>query len=93
MEFVEYKKQRQKADELAEQNIQADAELSENKAVIKTVEKRTAKLTEIDSIETGKTVFGGKVMVLQEDWGNVTILAKSVMTRRFGENFQNLSIV
>lgn len=34
------------------------------------------KLAEIDSIETGKTVFGGKVTVSQEDWQNVTDLAR-----------------
>ena len=80
LEVAEYKEQRQKADELAEQNIQADAELSEKKAAIKAVEKKTAKLTEIDNIETGKTVFGGKVTVSQEDWENVTTLAKKEVT-------------
>ena len=80
LEVAEYKEQRQKADELAEQNIQADAELSEKKAAIKAAENKTAKLTEIDSIETGKTVFGGKVTVSQEDWENVTALAKKEVT-------------
>ena len=42
--------------------------------------KKKAKLTEIDSIETGKTVFGGKVTVSQEDWENVTALAKKEVT-------------
>ena len=77
---AEYKEQRQKADELAEQNIQADEELSEKKVAIKAAEKKTAKLTEIDSIETGKTVFGGKVTVSQEDWENVRTLAKKEVT-------------
>lgn len=76
VEIPEYKEQRRQADELAEKNAQADAELAEKKATIKAVEKKTAKLTEIDSIETGKTVFGGKVTVSQEDWDNVTVLAK-----------------
>lgn len=40
------------------------------------VSKKKAKLTEIDSVETGKTVFGGKVTVSQEDWENVSDLAK-----------------
>ena len=80
LEVAEYKEQRRKADELAEQNIQADAELSEKKAAIKAAEQKTAKLTEIDSIETGKTVFGGKVTVSQEDWENVTALAKKEVT-------------
>ena len=37
---------------------------------------------EIDSIETGKTVFGGKVTVSQEDWENVTALAKKEVTSK-----------
>lgn len=76
LEVEEYKEQRRQADSLAEQNTLADAELSEKKAAIKAVEKKTAKLTEIDDIETGKTVFGGKVTVSKNDWDNVTILAK-----------------
>lgn len=76
VEIPEYKEQHRQADELVEQNAQADAELAEKKATIKAVEKKTAKLTEIDSIETGKTMFGGKVTVSKEDWENVTTLAK-----------------
>lgn len=76
LKVEEYKEQRRQADELAEQNAQADAELADKRAAIKYAEKKTAKLTEIDSIETGKTVFGGKVTVSQEDWENVTTLAK-----------------
>lgn len=76
LEVEEYKEQRRQADELAEKNAQVDTELAEKKAAIKAAEKKTAKLTEIDSIETGKTVFGGKVTVSSEDWENVTVLAK-----------------
>lgn len=76
VEIPEYKEQRRQADELAKQNAQADAELADKRTAIKYAEKKTAKLTEIDSIETGKTVFGGKVTVSQEDWENVTTLAK-----------------
>ena len=38
--------------------------------------RKKVKLTEIDSVETGKTVFGSKVTVSQEDWDNVSDLAK-----------------
>ncbi len=38
--------------------------------------KKKTKLTEIDSVTTGKTVFGGKVTVSQEDWENISDLAK-----------------
>ena len=44
--------------------------------MLKAVKEKTAKLAEIDSIETGKTVFGGKVTVSQEDWQNVADLAR-----------------
>ena len=76
LEVEEYKEQRRQADELAEQNVQAEAELGEKREILKAVKEKTAKLAEIDSIETGKTVFGGKVTVSQEDWQNVTNLAR-----------------
>ena len=76
LEAEEYKEQRRQADELAEQNAQVKAELGEKREMLKAVKEKTAKLAEIDSIETGKTVFGGKVTVSQEDWQNITDLAK-----------------
>lgn len=76
LEVEEYKEQRRQADELAEQNAQVKAELGEKREMLKAVKEKTAKLAEIDSIETGKTVFGGKVTVSQEDWQNVADLAK-----------------
>mgnify|MGYP002520580386 FL=1 len=76
LEVEEYKEQRRQADELAEHNAQVKAELGEKREMLKAVKEKTAKLAEIDSIETGKTVFGGKVTVSQEDWQNVTDLAR-----------------
>ena len=76
LEVEEYKEQRRQADELAEQNAQVKVELGEKREMLKAVKEKTAKLAEIDSIETGKTVFGGKVTVSQEDWQNITDLAK-----------------
>ena len=76
LEIPEYKEKRRQADELAWQNAQVEAELDEKREILKVVKEKTAKLTEIDGIETGKTVFGGKVTVSQEDWQNVTDLAK-----------------
>ena len=52
------------------------AERDEAVAEFEKVSKKKVKLTEIDSVETGKTVFGGKVTVSQEDWENVSDLAK-----------------
>ena len=76
LEVEEYKEQRRQADELAEQNAQIEAKLGEKREMLNAVKEKTAKLTEIDGIETGKTVFGGKVTVSQEDWQNVTDLAR-----------------
>lgn len=52
------------------------AERDETVAEFEKVSRKKVKLTEIDSVETGKTVFGGKVTVSQEDWDNVSDLAK-----------------
>lgn len=76
LEIPEYKEKRRQADELAEQNAQVEAKLGEKREMLQAVKEKTAKLAEIDSIETGKTVFGGKVTVSQEDWQNVTDLAR-----------------
>ena len=75
LEVEEYKEQRRQNDELKIQNAQMEAELGEKRERLKAVKEKTAKLAEIDSIETGKTVFGGKVTVSQEDWQNITDLA------------------
>lgn len=76
VEVAEYKEQRHKADELAEQNAQADAELAEKMAAIESAEKKTAKLVEIDSIEVKKSVFGKKVTLSEEDFDNLVALAQ-----------------
>lgn len=65
----EYGEHKDEIKHLEEEKAQVLAEL--DKAA-----KKKVKLTEIDSVETGKTVFGGKVTVSQEDWDNVTALAK-----------------
>ncbi len=76
LEISEYKEKRRQADKLAEQNTQVEAELGEKRQMLKAVKEKTVKLAEIDSIETGKTVFGGKVTVSQGNWQNITDLAK-----------------
>ena len=89
LEVEEYKEQRRQADELAEQNAQVKAKLGEKREMLKAVKEKTAKLAEIDSIETGKTVFGGKVTVSQEDWQNVTDLArKEVASQKQTKKFR-----
>ena len=55
VEIPEYKDQRRQNDELKTQNAQVEAELGEKREILKAVKEKTAKLAEIDSIETGKT--------------------------------------
>lgn len=76
LEVAEYKEQRHKADELADQNAQADAELAKKKAAIESAEKKTAKLVEIDSIDGKKSFFGKKVTLSEEDYNNLVALAQ-----------------
>lgn len=89
LEIPEYKEQRRQNDELKKQNAQVEAELGEKREMLKAVKEKTAKLAEIDSIETGKTVFGGKVTVSQEDWQNVADLArKEVASQKQTKKFR-----
>lgn len=62
--------------ELEAEKAQIIAERDEARAELDKVAKKKVKLTEIDNVETGKTVFGGKITVSQEDWDHVTALAK-----------------
>ena len=72
----EYGEHQDKIRELEAEKAQITAERDEARAELDKAAKKKVKLTEIDSVETGKTVFGGKVTVSQEDWDNVTALAK-----------------
>lgn len=72
----EYGEHQDKIRILEAEKAQVIAERDEARAGLEKAAKMKAKLTEIDSMETGKTMFGGKVTVSQEDWDNVTALAK-----------------
>lgn len=72
----EYGEHQDKIKELEAEKAQALTERDKICADLDKAAKKKVKLTEIDSVETGKTVFGGKVTVSQEDWDNVTALAK-----------------
>lgn len=72
----EYGEHKDEIRRLEEEKSQALAERDEARAELDKAAKKKVKLTEIYSVETGKTVFGGKVTVSQEDWDNVTALAK-----------------
>ena len=72
----EYGEHKDEIGRLEKEKAYALTELDETNAELDKAAKKKAKLTEIDSVETGKTVFGGKVTVSKEDWNNVTALAK-----------------
>ena len=55
---------------------QTEAELAEKKAILNESAHKVFKLDFIDKMETGKTVFGGKITVSPEDYGKLTDLAK-----------------
>ena len=65
----EYGKHKDEIRRLEEEKEQAVSDLE-------IASKKRTKLMEIDNVATGKTVFGGKVTVSQDDWDNVTALAK-----------------
>ena len=94
LEVAEYKEQMKKVDELAsiekekrsavaylesEMDEKAD-KLLEINAELDAVEKKQVKLIDIDSVETKKSVFGGKVTVSKEDYETLSDLAKKHVT-------------
>ena len=72
----EYGEHQDKINALNAEIERLTAERDEAVAEFEKVSRKKVKLTEIDSVETGKTAFGGKVTVSQEDWDNVSDLAK-----------------
>lgn len=63
-----------------EQQSQIESELSPLKEELNKVAKKKVRLDEIDGIETGKSLFGGKVTVSPKDWDTVRALAKKEVT-------------
>lgn len=55
---------------------QTAAELADNQTLLETSARKVTKLNSISEIETGKTMFGGKVTLSKEDYGALTDLAK-----------------
>lgn len=60
------------------ENIKAKTEavLSEKQAILGECIHKVVKINSIDHIETGKTIFGGKVTVAEDDFEKLTDLAK-----------------
>ena len=63
--------------ELAE----TSAALANNQTLLKENAEKVAQIKAIDSIETGKTVFGGKLTVAKEDYAKLAELAKKTDCR------------
>ena len=53
-----------------------EAVLSEKQAILRECIHKVVKINSIDHIETGKTIFGGKVTVAENDYEKLTDLAK-----------------
>ena len=66
-------------EEIAEKSSalsQTTAELADNQTLLEMSAKKVTKLKSIDEIETGKTMFGGKVTLSKVDYGMLTDLSK-----------------
>ena len=61
---------------LEEEKAQAENERDEAQAELEKIAQKRVKLDDIDKLDTGKTMFGGKVTVAKDDWENITALAK-----------------
>lgn len=76
-------------DEIAEKFsalTQTTAELADKQTLLETSAKKVTKLKSIDEIETGKTMFGGKVTLSKEDYGAVADLARKQIAAENREN-------
>lgn len=62
--------------QLDEELAETTAALADNQTLLKESAGKVTQIRAIDSIETGKTVFGGKITVSREDYGKLTNLAK-----------------
>lgn len=65
---------------------QTEAELAEKKAILNESAHKVFKLDFIDKMETGKTVFGGKVTISPDDYDRLTNLAKKQIATESQEN-------
>ena len=60
--------------------------LADNQTLLKTSAEKVAQIKAIDSIETGKTVFGGKITVARDDYDKISDLAKKQIAAESKEN-------
>lgn len=61
---------------LEEEKAQTENERDKAQAELEKIAQKRVKLDDIDKLETGRTMLGGKVTVAKDDWENITALAK-----------------
>ncbi len=69
--------------ELSEKNTaltETTAALADNQSLLKTSAEKVAQIKDIDNIETGKTILGGKITVTRDNYDKITDLAKSLFS-------------
>ncbi len=76
LEVSEYKEQRRKAEQLAVENEKSQSELDALNSELKSAAEKKVKIVEIDSIEAKKSRFSKKISVSEENFQNITDLAK-----------------
>lgn len=62
------------------------AVLAEKRILLESSAKKVAQIKSIDNIETGKTVFSGKITVTQDDYDKIVDLAKKQIAAESKEN-------
>ena len=83
-------------EEIAEKSsalTQTAAELADKQTLLETSARKVTKLKFIDEIEIGKTMFGGKVTLSREDFGNLTDLARKQIATESKESEQSAEII
>lgn len=69
-----------------EKLVEITAVLADNQALLEYNAEKITRIKDIDGIETGKTVFGGKITISQEDYVNLTELAKKQIAAENNES-------
>ncbi len=73
--------------QLDEELAETTAALADNQTLLDESAGKVAQIRAIDSIETGKTVFGGKLTVAKEDYAKLAELAKKQIAAENREDF------
>ena len=73
---TEYQEKNTVVEQLDSEIYEKKNALAEMAAVLEASAQKVSEINSIDDIETGKTVFGGKITVAQEDYEKLTDIAK-----------------